>query len=30
MMDLFGQIVELLEPIVGKNMAIASVKNTMQ
>ena len=26
MMDLFGQIVELLEPIVGKNMAIASVK----
>ena len=26
MTDLFGQIVEMLEPIVGKNMAIASVK----
>lgn len=26
MTNLFDQIVELLEPIVGKNMAIASVK----
>ena len=26
MTDLFGQIVEILEPVVGKNMAIASVK----
>lgn len=26
MADLFDQIVEMLEPIVGKNMAIASVK----
>lgn len=26
MTDLFDQIVEILEPVVGKNMAIASVK----
>jgi hypothetical protein len=26
MTDLYAQIVEMLEPIIGKNMAIASVK----
>lgn len=26
MTDMFGHIVEILEPVVGKNMAIASVK----